>query len=386
MNLIRDRIAIAGAESTGFIAHNTARSRASLVAEACIAVIQACGVDRSDIDGLCGSVPAAPVVQEMLGLGNVTWFANPPTPFINHVISAAHALYSGTCNVVLAYHSSYRLPWNSAGSRRDPFRVPPNDSGSSRVPLETIGGPIAYASWAARYDHEYGDSSSGRALIAVNGRKNAALNPLAARRDPITVSDFERSRLVRWPLRLLDMDVPVDGADAFVITTAERARDLTLAPVLIHACAVGAASRNSEETTLGLHATGQHVVARYLRERSDIWLDGTDLLYPYDGFTSIAIAWLENLGFCSFGEGTEYLAANWHQQESQLRLDGRVPVNTHGGALSEGGTQGSGHLREAVHQLQGRAGSRQMRGARTALLTSGGFFSNAQGLILRSSV
>jgi acetyl-CoA acetyltransferase len=204
-------------------------------------------------------------------------------------------------------------------------------------------------------------------------------------RDPITVADFERSRLVRWPLRLLDMDVPVDGADAFVITTAERARDLALAPVLIHACAVGAASRNSEETTSGLHATGQHVVARSLRERSDIWLDGTDLLYPYDGFTSIAIAWLENLGFCSPGEGTEYLAASWDQKESRLRLAGRVPVNTHGGALSEGGTQGSGHVREAVHQLQGRAGSRQIKGARTALLTGGGFFNNAQGLILRSS-
>jgi acetyl-CoA acetyltransferase len=386
VNQMRDRIAIAGAGSTGFVADNSPRSRASLVAEACVTVLRACGVDRADVDGICGSVPVAPVVQQMLGLGDVAWFANPPTPFINQVLTAAHAIHSGTCDLVLAYHSSYRLPWNAPSSLRDPFRRP--SSGSTEddsVALETIGGPVAYASWAARYDHEHGDSSLGRALIAVNGRTNAALNPLAAKRQPITIADHQKSRLVRWPLRLLDMDVPVDGADAFVITTAERARDLVLPPVLINACAVGAAALNSEESTAGLHATGQHVVARALRQRSDFWLDGADLLYPYDGFTSIAMAWMETLGCCAPGEASEYLRSNWNERESRLLLEGKVPVNTHGGALSEGGTQGSGHVREAVHQLQGLAGPRHVAGARTALLTGGGFFTNAQGLTLRST-
>jgi acetyl-CoA acetyltransferase len=386
VNHLRDYVAIAGAESTGFVADNTPRSRASLVAEACVAVLRSCGVERAEIDGLCGSVPTAPVVQEMLGLGDIMWFANPPTPFINQVVTAAQAVYSGTCNVVLAYHSSYRLPWNTPASLRDPFRASPGSrAADGSVPLETIGGPIAYASWAARYDYEHGDSSLGRALVAVNGRSNAALNPLAAKSAPMTIADHHESRLVRWPLRLLDMDVPVDGADAFVITTAERARDLALPPVLINACAVGAAARNTEEGTAGLDATGQSVVARALRERSDIWLDGADLLYPYDGFTSIAIGWLEALGCCAPGEGSAYLAANWDERTSRLSLGGRVPVNTHGGALSEGGTQGSGHVREAVHQLQGVAGPRQASRARTALLTGGGFFTNAQGLTLRAA-
>ncbi|HEY4331815.1 MAG TPA: hypothetical protein VGM78_04575, partial [Ilumatobacteraceae bacterium] len=112
-NPIRDMVAIAGAASTGFIASNGSRSRASLAAEACVAVLRACGVERSTVDGLCGSAPTAPVLQEMLGLGNITWFANPPTPFINQVVTAVQAVHAGTCDLVLAYHSSYRLPWNT---------------------------------------------------------------------------------------------------------------------------------------------------------------------------------------------------------------------------------------------------------------------------------
>lgn len=382
-NPLRDRVAIAGAASTGFVAENTPRSRASLAAEACVAVLRACGVDRADIDGLCGSVPAAPAMQEMLGLGDVTWFANPPTPFINQVVTAAQAVHSGTCDMVLAYHSSYRLPWNTPASLRDPFRRSPAGAPVEHITLDTVGGPVAYGSWAARYDHEHGDASLGRALIAVNSRTNAAANPLAAKREPITVEDHHRSRMVRWPLRLLDMDVPVDGADAFVITTPERARDLALPAVLINACAVGAAALSSEEATAGLHATGQHVVTRALRRRSDFWLDGADLLYPYDGFTSIALAWIETLGCCAAGDATSFLAANWDEGEARLRIDDRILVNTHGGALSEGGTQGSGHVREAVQQLQGLAGQRQVVGARTAIVTGGGFFTNAQGLTLR---
>jgi acetyl-CoA acetyltransferase len=382
-NPMRDRVAIAGAASTGFVAANTARSRASLAAEACVAVLRACGVDRTEIDGLCGSVPSATAMQDMLGLGDLTWFANPPTPFINQVVTAAHAVHSGTCDMVLAYHSSYRLPWNTPSSLRDPFRRSPAGAPSEQIALDTVGGPIAYGSWAARYDHEHGDASFGRALIAVNSRTNAAANPLAAKREPMTVEDHHRSRMVRWPLRLLDMDVPVDGADAFVITTPERARDLALPAVLIDACAVGAAASSSEEGTVGLGATGQHVVSAALRHRSSFWLDGADLLYPYDGFTSIALGWVEALGCCGAGDATDYLAANWDDKENRLRIDGRVPVNTHGGALSEGGTQGSGHVREAVQQLQGLAGARQVRDARTAILTGGGFFTNAQGLTLR---
>jgi acetyl-CoA acetyltransferase len=180
------------------------------------------------------------------------------------------------------------------------------------------------------------------------------------------------------------MDVPVDGADAFVITTAERARDLALPPVLIHACTQGMIAQNEEDQTPSLHDHGQHVVVQSLRAKSDLWLDDVDVYFPYDGFSFITVSWIENTGWCKPGEALSFLEQHWDPATNRVLIDGRIPVNPHGGALSEGGTQGSGHVREAIHQIQGRAGERQVEGASTALVTAGGFFFNAQGCVLRS--
>jgi acetyl-CoA acetyltransferase len=180
------------------------------------------------------------------------------------------------------------------------------------------------------------------------------------------------------------MDVPVDGADAFVLTSAERARDLPHRPVLIHAATNGLTAHNSEETIDGLSHHGQHVVVKNLREKSDIWIPDVDVYFPYDGFTIITVQWFENTGWCKPGEAQDFLADNWDEAGNRILIDGRIPVNTHGGNHSEGGTQGSGHIREAITQLRGDAGERQVPGARTAFLTPGGMFFNAQGLILRT--
>lgn len=96
------------------------------------------------------------------------------------------------------------------------------------------------------------------------------------------------------------------------------------------------------------------------------------------------MSWIENLGWCAPGEGGGFLLDNWDKDLNRLMINGRIPVNPHGGALSEGGTQGSGHIREAVAQLRGEAGPRQRPGATNALITPGGFFFNAQGLVLRT--
>jgi acetyl-CoA acetyltransferase len=297
----------------------------------------------------------------MLGIPQVTWFANPMIPFVNQVAAAASAIHSGLCDVVLAYHTSYRLPWNTLSSLKDPFRrggslgPPPPAPGP-----ETVAAAVGYTAWASRYLHEYG-----------------------AMREPLTMDDYLAARMIRWPLCLLDMDVPVDGADAFVITTAEHARDLPLPPVLVHAAALGAIDRNEEDQIPGLERHGQHVVVEALRTKSDFWIDGVDVYFPYDGFSIITLSWIENAGFCGPGEAGAFIEANWDDDGSRMLIDGRIPVNPHGGALSEGGTQGSGHVREAVHQLQGLAGERQVADAETAIVTAGGFFFNAQGLTLR---
>ena len=203
-------------------------------------------------------------------------------------------------------------------------------------------------------------------------------------RDPITMQDYLAARMIRWPLCLLDMDVPVDGADAFIVTTTERARDLALPPVLINAVTLGMIDKNDEDQQPSLRHHGQHVVVEALKARSDFWIDDTDLYFPYDGFTPIALNWIENAGWCGPGEAGPFIEDNWDAEGNRILIKGRIPVNPHGGALSEGGTQGSGHFREAIHQLQGRAGERQVPDARTAIITAGGFFFNAQGATLRT--
>lgn len=382
-NPMKDLVAFAGAATTGFVARNSDRSQTSLVAEASTKVLRECGLTAADVDGVCGSMPSAPAVQSMLGIPEVTWFANPMIPFVNQVAAAASAVHSGLCDVVLAYHAAYRLPWNTLSSLKDPFRAGGALGPSLPNPgPETIAAGVGYTAWASRYIHEYGTPKEHFGLVAINDRSNAAANPAAAMREPITMDDYLAARMIRWPLCLLDMDLPVDGADAFVITTTERAKDLPLAPVLINAVALGMIDKNEEDQTPSLRRHGQHVVVDALRAKSDFWIDDVDVYFPYDGFSIITLNWFENAGFCGPGEAGAFLEANWDAEGSRILIDGRIPVNPHGGALSEGGTQGSGHIREAVHQLQGVAGDRQVAGAQRAIVTAGGFFFNAQGVTL----
>jgi acetyl-CoA acetyltransferase len=382
-NPMRHKVSIAGAVSTGFVGANTDRSQTDLAVRACIDVIRQCGLSASDIDGLCGSWPSTPVLQSALGIPRTTWAANPPIPFTNHVAAAAAAVYSGLATVVLAYHAAYRLPWNTGSSLKDPFRriATPGLSDPHPGP-ENIAGAVGYTAWASRYLHEYGVDRTAMGRVAINERSNAARNPLAAKRSPITMDDYLSARMIREPLCLLDMDVPVDGADAFIITTTERARDLALTPVMIDAVVLGQTDRNEEDQLRGLDHHGQQVVIETLKAKSDFWIDDVDVYFPYDGFTVLTLNWIENAGWCGRGEAGAFLAEHWDETTNSVRIEGRVPINTHGGALSEGGTQGSGHIREAVHQLQGLAGDRQVPDARRALVTPGGFFFNAQGVTL----
>lgn len=382
-NPMRDKVAFAAASTTGFVAKNTGRSRASLAAEACTHVLRECGLSAGDVDGICGSAPSASHMQSMLGIPEVTWFANPMIPFVNHVAAAVSAVASGLCDTVLAYHTPYRLPWNTGSAWQDPFRR----AGGGGVPplngiVDSVSASVGYTAWASRYMHEFRTPREHLGLVAVNDRSNAALNPGAALRDPLTMKDYLAARMVRWPLCLYDMDIAVDGADAFIITTAERARDLPNPPVLVDAVALGMTAKNDEDQILGLHHHGQQVTVEALKAKSEFWIKDCDVFFPYDGFSIVALNWIENAGWCGRGEAGDFLAEHWSNAEQRVLINGRVPVNPHGGSLSEGGSQGSGHLREAVHQLQGLAGARQVANAQRAIVTTGGFFFNAQGVTL----
>jgi acetyl-CoA acetyltransferase len=380
----KDSVAIASAATTGFTPHNTARSQTWYAARACLAALDAAGLSTEDVDGLCGSWPSAAALQSALGVPELTWSANPVIPFGNHIAAAASAIHSGLCEVALVYHAPYRAVWNTASSMRDPFRRAATPGlNDPPPPPESVASSVGYAAWASRYAHKYSVPREHFGYLALNARHNALRNPAAAMREPLTMQDYLAARMVRDPLCLLDMDVPVDGGDAFVLTSAARARDLALPPVLIQSVVLGQTAPNEEDQIPGLHHHGQHVVVRTLRERSDFWIDNMDLFFPYDGFTVIGLNWIENVGLCEPGQAGPLIEQHRNAQTGEILLNGRVPVNPHGGSLGEGGTQGSGQVREAVHQLQGVAGERQVSGAATALLCLGGFFFNAQGVTLR---
>lgn len=382
-NPMKNQVAICGAATTGFVAKNSGRSQTSLAAQAAVDVIRQCGLSKDDIDGLCGSWPATNELQSALGLPRVTWSGNPVIPMVDHVATAAAAVYAGLCETVLVYHAAYRAAWNTASALKDPFRriATPGLSDPQPGP-ETVAHAVGYTAWASRYMYEFGAKREDFGIVALNSRANAVRNPNAAMRTPMTMDDYLNARMIREPLCLYDMDVSVDGGDAFIITTAERARRLALPPVLINAAVLGQVAPNEEDQTVSLRANGQQVVIDTLKAKSDFWIDDIDVYFPYDGFTPITLNWIENAGWCKPGEAGDFLREHWNSTDGRVLIDGRIPVNPHGGSLSEGATQASGHIREAVHQLQGLAGERQVATARRALITAGGFFFNAQGLTL----
>jgi acetyl-CoA acetyltransferase len=388
-NPAKDQVAFVGVGSTGFARSTEGRSRDSFAVEAAKSAILDAGLTKNDIDGIVASGPSSPYMATALGIPALTHYTSQPAPFVFSVVDAMNAVFSGSADYVLLHHAVYRAPAISASAAKDPFRRGLGFGGSvpaapSRVDPENVDGGVGYAAWASRYRYEYGVGRQGFARVAVNDRSNAANNPLAALREPMTMDDYYAARMVRDPLCLFDMDVPVDGADAFVVTTAERARDLPHSPVLIHAATTGLIDRSQEDQIPGLNRHGQHVVVESLRAKSDIWIPDIDVYFPYDGFTIITLSWIENTGWCGPGEATDFLEQHWDADTNRIMINGRIPLNPHGGALSEGGTQGSGHVREAIVQLRGDAAGRQVAGAKTAFLTPGGFFFNAQGLVLRA--
>lgn len=383
-NPVKDQVAIVGIGSTGFTRTNE-RSALALGLDAATRAIRDAGLCAADVDGVVAvaepGAPTAQMIASSLGLDAVTHFTRPAPVVMFAIIDAVNAIFSGSADTVLVVSSMLRLPWASRSAAHDPFRR----RMMSTVPHvpEDISLATAYAAWASRYLHEYGVTREAWARIAVNSRTNALRNPLAAMRTPLTFDGYAAARMIREPLCMLDMDLPVDGADAFVLTSAERAKAMPHPPVLVHATATGMVGENTEDQLASLQRHGQHIVVQQLRAKSDFWTDDVDVYYPYDGFTIITAAWIENAGWCKPGDATRFLRDHWVDAENRVLINGRVPINSHGGSLSEGGSRGTGHVREAVMQLRGEAGERQVHDARTALVTTGGFFFNSQGALLR---
>ena len=214
-NPIKDRTAIVGVGTTPFARDGGGRSAQSLAIKACVKAVRDAGLNKDDIDGLCGAAPHQ--MQGALGIRECTWWASPGIPFIFQIVAAMNAVNAGSCDVALAYHSVYRNPGTSRQAARDPFRrrMMFGFGGGGGAGRDSVGGVVGYAAWASRYFHEFSLRREHLGYIAINSRTNAAQNEHAVMRTPLSMQDYLDARMVREPLCIFDMepDGKLNGED-----------------------------------------------------------------------------------------------------------------------------------------------------------------------------
>jgi len=390
---LQDAVAIVGLGTTEYVRDGGHKTKGHLAVEACINAITDAGLTAADVDGLCGSnFQASPqYVQEGLGIPALTWWCSAWGPFTQLLSEAVHAVFAGACSVAVVYQGQVRtVRTSSSVDMTDPVRSVPDpgrsfDHHSDAQYYRPYGGRRGtYAGYMNRYMNEYHLPRESFGLVAVNNRSHATANPHAVLKDPLSMNDYLNSRFVRFPMCLNDIDYAIDGGDAVVVTTLERARDLKRPPVIVHAMAFGEHENPGRDAYRSVASVGQVIAMNTLWGRSALNLNDVDLVYPYDGFTVITLRWLENFGFCDIGDAGNLLRDAWNDDKQIAEIDGRVLMNTHGGSLSDGATQGAGHIREAVTQLRGDAGPRQAATATTALLGIGGLFFNSVAMLMRA--
>jgi acetyl-CoA acetyltransferase len=361
----------------GTVLSDQARVAASALTEA--------GLELGDVDGLltAGSwgIPGPGVMPtltlaEYLGI-TPRFFDSTNvggSSFEAHVGHAARAITAGDCEVALIVYASRQ--------RSDRSRTLAGRPAVLNLQFETPYGlpsPIGgYAMAATRHMHQYGTTSEQLAEVAVATRKWASLNPAALHRDPLSVDDVLASPLVCEPLHVLDCCLITDGAGAIVLTTEEHARALGVAAVYVRG--FGESETHFSIASMpDLTVTPAAHSARRALQMAGIGVDEVDLAEIYDSFTITVLLTLESIGFCGPGEGGQFVSGE------RTAPGGALPMNTNGGGLScaHPGMYGIFLLIEAVRQLRGDAGGRQLDGAQVALVNgTGGVLSSAATCIL----
>lgn len=347
----------------------------SLTVDACLAAVDDAGLTLDDIDGLSTYPGPGPMgmseggvtaVEEALRL-HPTWINGAmelPGPG-GSVVAAMSAVANGLCRHVLCFRTVWESTYRALGLGRGGGRA------SGWQAWTAPFGALSPANWlainASQYLHRYGATRELLGRIAVNGRTNAGRNPAAIYRDPMTMDDYMEARPISSPFALYDCDVPCDASIAVVVSDASAAGDLPRPAVRVEAVGTQILERVSWDQGTLTHEPQVLGQSAHLWTRTDLRPADVDLALVYDGFTFNAVSWLEALGFCGIGE-----AQDWIGDGTRIGLGGDLPVNPHGGQLSEGRTHGYGFLYEAVTQLRHQAGERQVAGACTAVVTSGG--------------
>jgi len=368
------RVAIVGAGQSAAV-RDGAEPVERLTIAACGGALEDAGVAAADVDGVFDYAfgfdsPDAHYVQRALGIPDLAAYAEigPMGPSgLGGALAGIMAVASGACETALAYRAISQAAGGTGSFRGS---GPPTGAMAQTLEFTLPYGyfPIipAIGMMMRRRIDELGGAIEDFGHIAINARRWSALNPAAVLREPITMDDYLGSRLLADPLRLLDCDYPVSGANAVVITTAERARDLRGTPAYVEAFAYATGPTpdwlQAEDFMFG--ATRR--CAERLWSRTSLTADDVDVALLYDGFTHITLSWIEALGFCGIGE-----AGGFIDKGRRIGPGGALPLNTHGGQLAAGRLHGLAHLGEAVSQLRGACGERQVANARVAVVSNG---------------
>lgn len=367
------------------VARPSERSALDLTLDAALDAIADAGLTIEDIDGL-SSYPGlradispgfGPVgladVKNALGL-KLSWHSagwEGPAQ-AGAIVNACAAVASGIARHVLVFRTVTESSSTTAGRKASV-----SGSGSGRisgpfqwaVPFRGYSAAHMVAMYAQRHFHQFGTTRETLGQIAVNNRRNAGLNPKAIFSTPMTMDDYMGARQITSPLCLFDCDIPVDASTAVIVSRADACDHLQGSPVYLESLGCALHGQDSwDNFSSDITEMAAHDAARQLWSRTDLTPEDVDTAQLYDGFTMLTLTWLEALGFCGRGEAKDFL-----QSGENISREGRLPLNTNGGQLSAGRTHGFGYFYEAILQLKGTAGERQLsKQPRVAVVANGG--------------
>lgn len=386
---LRNKVAIAGVGYSPTV-KRADRSLGALAIDACLKAIDDAGLAVSDIDGISNYPNPSRIgagdkdgvdfvgtkfIAQALHLRSLSWFSSVTAGTITaSLVDALNAVAAGTCTTALVWRGMHNPPGKFGTYRAT---IATGDS-QFEAPYGFANNVMRFAFAYSQYMARYGATRDHMATYIVNCRKNASINPDAVHyRNPITREDYLNARMIADPLSILDCDMPVDGCGAVVVTTAERARDLRQPPVY----ALGAASggfkyRHSLILELESYMESGRILAQALWKNAGLGPNDMDFVNLYDGFSLFIYIWLEAFGFCKDGEAYQFI------QDGRIELGGELPLNPSGGAIGMGRLHGTPQLLEAVLQLQGRAGERQLKKADVTIVNSGSAITGTGAIVL----
>jgi acetyl-CoA acetyltransferase len=381
MTAAEQRAVISGVGQSA-VGRRLGRDGLDLTLDAALEAIADAGLIVDQIDGLATypgfvggfpgfSGPGSSEVQDALRL-SLNWHsggAEGPGQ-LQAVVNAVMAVSMGLVRHVLVYRTVTES--TAQGTRRRPGIGVDSDKVEGNlqwsIPFRAYSAASWLAMYAQRHMHEFGTTETQMAQIAINARRNAGFNPKAVFRDPLTIEAYLSSRMISSPFRLYDCDVPVDGSTALVVSAVEHARAVDHPVARVEAVGTALRGRPSWDQWEDLTTMPARTAADHMWSRTDLRAGDVDIAELYDGFSWLTMSWLEALGFCGHGESGPFI-----EDSARIALDGELPVNTHGGQLSGGRLHGYGYIHEAVLQLRGQAGARQVAAIpEVAVVSNGG--------------